>query len=67
MISISNKGTVIEIKWQIKKLTFVKKVQANIIKIADLPNRSSYTYRSLIRIITYGAACIFLYINDTCY
>ena len=45
MISISNKGTVIEIKWQIKKLTFVKKVQANIIKIADLPNRSSYTYR----------------------
>ena len=67
MISISNKGTVIEIKWQINNITFVKKVQANIIKITDLPNRSSYTYRSLIRIITYGAACIFLYINDTCY
>ena len=67
MISISNKGTVIEIKWQIKKLTFVKKVQANIIEITDLPNRLSYTYRSFIRIITYGAACIFLYINDTCY
>ena len=67
MISISNKGTVIEIKWQIKNITFVKKVQANIIKITDLPNRSSYTYRSLIRIITYGAVCIFLYINDTCY